>query len=579
MTAPTLDRPGGPATEFGRFVGTVIAEWTTPDRVMRLTADFAYLDPAGARWDAKAGSEIDGASIPPVLWSVVGSPYTGQYRNASVVHDVACKDRVRPWSAVHRMFYYACRCGGLGELKAKMMFAAVYHFGPRWGVAPEAAPAAQSKAGLAELRSFVAGNPSLEAIEGYRMSAGAPAARRTSGRRAGRSPDEYLGALGRKGGLEGLEAAGSPAGKARTAEELRDPVKRRQRIETLERRFEAADRLTQPPDSATANLRRMIVQTAEPALAKLGTHGGAASLDPPERIALEALIQLHNRPSIVIRDGDLTAQPTDPDMEDWQATLVTQRAAMKKTIASVGRIDLDGGHVGTGFVVAPGVVMTNRHVLEILGAETSRDGRKEWVFEGKPTIDFLRELDSTATLRFAITGVRFAGRTPIHDVVDFKKLDLALLEVEPTNGEGRSLPPPLSLAKSAAPAGDKVRIYTVGYPAEPSQLPLDGSARDQDVIEAMQRIFGAHYGVKRLALGAINRILGSFAEDERHWTMGHDATTLGGNSGSCVLPTSGVEAVLALHFSGTSFEYNAAHVLASVPALRESPAPVAFDWI
>jgi Protein of unknown function (DUF1353) len=55
-----------------------------------------------------------------------------EYRNASVVHDVACDTRDHPWQDVHRMFYEACRAGGVGEQKAKLVYAAVYHFGPKW---------------------------------------------------------------------------------------------------------------------------------------------------------------------------------------------------------------------------------------------------------------------------------------------------------------------------------------------------------------------------------------------------------------------------------------------------------------
>src|SRR5262245_25965285 len=119
-------------TTFGRFEGQVRAEWTDPDRVMRLLADFAYHDPDAHRWLAPAESPIDGASIPRPLWTLVGSPFTGRYRRASVVHDVACVVRSQPWRRVHRMFYNACRCGGVGEIKAKVMYAAVYRFGPRW---------------------------------------------------------------------------------------------------------------------------------------------------------------------------------------------------------------------------------------------------------------------------------------------------------------------------------------------------------------------------------------------------------------------------------------------------------------
>lgn len=54
------------------------------------------------------------------------------YRDASVIHDVACVARTRPWREVHETFYFAMRASGVGEVQAKVMYAAVYHFGPRW---------------------------------------------------------------------------------------------------------------------------------------------------------------------------------------------------------------------------------------------------------------------------------------------------------------------------------------------------------------------------------------------------------------------------------------------------------------
>lgn len=117
---------------WGAFKGTVRAEWRDDGRTMRLLEPFAYEDPDGTPWLAPADSVIDGASIPRSLWSLIGGPYEGRYRNASVVHDVACKERRRPWRAVHRMFYRACRAGGLDSTDAKVMYGAVYLFGPRW---------------------------------------------------------------------------------------------------------------------------------------------------------------------------------------------------------------------------------------------------------------------------------------------------------------------------------------------------------------------------------------------------------------------------------------------------------------
>ena len=156
---------------FGHFVGTVKTEWIEPDRKMRLLDDFSYVDSKGATWPAPKGSVVDGASIPQVLWSVVGSPYTGEYRNASVIHDVACVKRDRPWEDVHRMFYEACRAGGVAEQKAKLMYAAVYHFGPRWSrqgalmMSQRTIPVEEE---FAQLKTYVEGeNPSLDQIEKF----------------------------------------------------------------------------------------------------------------------------------------------------------------------------------------------------------------------------------------------------------------------------------------------------------------------------------------------------------------------------------------------------------------------------
>jgi hypothetical protein len=156
---------------FGHFVGTVKTEWIEPDRKMRLLDDFAYVDPTGVEWTAPKGSIVDGASIPQVLWSVVGSPYTGEYRNASVVHDVACVKRDRAWQDVHRMFYDACRAGGVGEEKAKLMYAAVYHFGPKWAAGGASLFFMRTmpvEKEFAQLKQFVEKeNPSLDQIEKF----------------------------------------------------------------------------------------------------------------------------------------------------------------------------------------------------------------------------------------------------------------------------------------------------------------------------------------------------------------------------------------------------------------------------
>jgi len=121
-----------PQGAFGRFIGSVQTTWLEDGRGMELNKDLSYVDLEQKVWLAPAGSIVDGASIPQPFWSILGGPFEGEFRNASVVHDVACVERTEPPSDVHRMFYFACRCGGVSEKKAKAMYYAVARFGPQW---------------------------------------------------------------------------------------------------------------------------------------------------------------------------------------------------------------------------------------------------------------------------------------------------------------------------------------------------------------------------------------------------------------------------------------------------------------
>ena len=99
---------------------------------MRLLSTTVYRDPQGVEWIAGDGDLINGASIPRILWRSVGCPFVGQYRVASVYHDVACHYRDRPHGQVHRMFFDCMVECGVGVARARLMADAVEAFGPRW---------------------------------------------------------------------------------------------------------------------------------------------------------------------------------------------------------------------------------------------------------------------------------------------------------------------------------------------------------------------------------------------------------------------------------------------------------------
>lgn len=116
----------------GKFSGFVVTCWMGEERKMLLETTLTYTDRAGKVWTAPGGSIVDGASIPRFFWRFIGGPFTGRYRRASVIHDVYCVTRTEPWQAVHRVFNEMMEADGVPWLKRKLMFLAVWNFGPRW---------------------------------------------------------------------------------------------------------------------------------------------------------------------------------------------------------------------------------------------------------------------------------------------------------------------------------------------------------------------------------------------------------------------------------------------------------------
>ena len=122
----------GPSNPFGRYTAPLILEPLADGRRMKLYRGFGFVDSAQRDWPVPAEAIVDGASIPRALWSVIGGPFEGKYRDASVIHDYYCDVRTRAWREVHRVFYDAMRASEVSELRAKIMYAAVYYEGPRW---------------------------------------------------------------------------------------------------------------------------------------------------------------------------------------------------------------------------------------------------------------------------------------------------------------------------------------------------------------------------------------------------------------------------------------------------------------
>jgi Protein of unknown function (DUF1353) len=169
---------------FGRFSGQPIVELQSDGRKIKLLVALEFTDADGLAWVVPAGYISDGASIPRLFWTPVGGPLDGAYRDAAIIHDYYCEHYAKPWpedykrdwQRVHRAFYYGIRARGVAETKAKLMYGAVYYFGPRWewsGDRVRLITAVREQGGDRnpedEVYAFIEqNNPSLEQIESYK---------------------------------------------------------------------------------------------------------------------------------------------------------------------------------------------------------------------------------------------------------------------------------------------------------------------------------------------------------------------------------------------------------------------------
>ncbi|MBV1895180.1 MAG: S8 family serine peptidase [Rhodobacteraceae bacterium] len=299
--------------------------------------------------------------------------------------------------------------------------------------------------------------------------------------------------------------------------------------------------------------------------------GNLDQLDTAGRTTLEALVQITDRPAYRVTDG--TIDPDDPLFGEWGGFL-SLLVDLPKWANSVGRINLGGTHVGTGFLMGGGQIMTNRHVLEACADEVVGPGGAVWRFDrGEVTIDFSDLADGSKEQ--LIGGVSLAGPDPIRGMENLLHLDAAILSLAPG---ATGLPRELPFAQQVDTDAD---MMTIGYPARPGTSAFIDPATGKpshEVARRLRQIFGTDYGRKYVAPGRVLEGPGQLAGDPNDWALSHDCTTLGGNSGSVVIQIDATPAVSGLHFSGAPLTANKAHALGRVDRSPIGPLPGAI-WI
>ncbi|MFO0908997.1 MAG: phospholipase D-like domain-containing protein [Isosphaeraceae bacterium] len=251
-----------------------------------------------------------------------------------------------------------------------------------------------------------------------------------------------------------------------------------------------------------------------------------------QAIALETIVR-EGRPALLIQKGKIVYSNRDAETA---ARVILERlkkhgSTIEKYIPLVGRIDVGNypssvSYVGTGWLVAPNVVVTNRHVAQLIAR--SNDGKYHFRpgrfgDDMEVQVDFLHEQGSRAR---AVVSVRRV----IWIEPDARKADIAFLEVDERTG----LSGPQFIPLMPEDVRPNHAVAVVGYPARaPAHVIPDQAWMDQ--------IYGGSYDIKRIAPG----LMGT---PSHNWST-HDCTTLGGNSGSVVLDMKTGRAV-ALHFAG-----------------------------
>ncbi|PRY26123.1 endonuclease G [Aliiruegeria haliotis] len=348
--------------------------------------------------------------------------------------------------------------------------------------------------------------------------------------------------------------AGGPQGPndiANTAARDAESVRRLERIANVG----GLDRVRATLDNAPPVLDELGI-SADEARDMLNTPLNQLEAAGVRPTVLEAIVEIVGRPPLVVRGGVVEGKTTLGT--DFPADVDMRITAVEPLLPSIGRIefvnhDMEWG--GTGWVVgeetAHLLIATNRHVAGIVARRTS-SGAGVFMFAPGAAryganIDFVEEVDAgpDSSALFKIEKFTY--------LADDAAADIAIGRIAKPGSDAHAL-----RVLELDDGSDKELVAVVGYPAR------DSLRNDPTHMEAY---FKGLYDVKRFSPGFLREAGGATI-------LGHDCTTLGGNSGSPVISLDSGK-VVGLHYAGRYQQGNSAVRAATLQAVLDGARPTA----
>ncbi|MFO0555407.1 MAG: trypsin-like peptidase domain-containing protein [Polyangiaceae bacterium] len=282
-------------------------------------------------------------------------------------------------------------------------------------------------------------------------------------------------------------------------------------------------------------------------------------LTPEQTQALHAFVHLLARPALRVVDNAIPAIP-----RPWQK-LTTAHDSVIRRIRGVGRIDdSTRAHVGTGWFVAEGLLLTNRHVAGALcGLNPLFD--PQWLDKLPGAVVATNALWDQDPSRRAVWDPAespSAASTAIGTITKIREwhlhLDMALLDV---TGVANSRDLVLRIHATPPAALSKHDVYLAGYP---------GVRPPNGLSEQVAKLLfpgASSSGLKRVSPGQLVSLVEDLPIADDKPRESHDGSTLGGSSGSPLIDFDNHH-VVALHYRG---QYGVANYAVPLWLVKDEP--------